>query len=229
LKPCISSRSLPIATRFKRWCAYAPPSSGLLVASSLGLAAVWYARFYQAEPAPVAGTTKCPEPLCRPSPYGNVGRLPTYVRERNFPRDVFKTAPISLCSSLTVCSPHRSFPPLQLSPQGGRGFYIRAERASLPPHAPDMLSARLQAIGGTRLIPLSRLSPCIAGTSSEKQKGESDCSLRLRLACRARDASEMFTVLYKYNCLVNCLHAENRNVRTGLVLDDTAAQTIGRH
>jgi hypothetical protein len=120
----------------------------------------------------------------------------------------------------------RSFPPLQLSPQGGRGFYIRAERASSPPHAPDILSARLQAIGGTRtfasldsqpcrlLIPLSRLSPsrcgCIAGTSSEKQKGESDCSLRLRFACRARDASEMFTVLYKYNGSVNCLHAENR-------------------
>src|ERR1035438_8216726 len=33
-------------------------------ASSLALATVWYARFYQAEPAPVVGTTKCPESLC---------------------------------------------------------------------------------------------------------------------------------------------------------------------
>ena len=65
---------------------------------------------------------------------------------------VFEAAAISLCSGLTVCSPHRSFPPLQLSPQGGRGFYIRAERASLPPHASEMLSARLQAIGGTRTL-----------------------------------------------------------------------------
>ena len=56
--------AFPAATRFKRWCAYAPPSHGLLVASSLALAAVWFARFYQAEPAPVVGTTKCPESLC---------------------------------------------------------------------------------------------------------------------------------------------------------------------
>jgi hypothetical protein len=36
----------------------------LFATSSLSLTAVWYARFYQAEPAPVVGTTKCPEPLC---------------------------------------------------------------------------------------------------------------------------------------------------------------------
>jgi len=65
---------------------------------------------------------------------------------------LFEAAAISLCSGLTVCSPHRSFPPLQLSPQGGRGFYVRAERASLPPHASELLSARLQAIGGTRTL-----------------------------------------------------------------------------
>ena len=43
-----------------------PPhdQSGLLTASSLALATVWCARFYQAEPAPVAGTTKHPVPLC---------------------------------------------------------------------------------------------------------------------------------------------------------------------
>src|SRR5580700_3613412 len=52
--------------------------------------------------------------------------------------------------SLRVCLPPRSLPPLRVNPQGSRGFYIRAERASLPSHASDMLSARLQAIGGTR-------------------------------------------------------------------------------
>ena len=52
------------ATRFKRWYAYALLANGLLTTSSLALTAVWYARFYQAEPAPVAGTAKCPESLC---------------------------------------------------------------------------------------------------------------------------------------------------------------------
>ena len=36
----------------------------MLTASSLALAAVEYARFYQAEPAPVVGTAKYPESLC---------------------------------------------------------------------------------------------------------------------------------------------------------------------
>src|ERR1700682_4561817 len=29
--------------------------------------------------------------------------------------------------------------------QGSRGFYVRAYRALLPPHAPDMLTVRIQA------------------------------------------------------------------------------------
>ena len=62
----------------------------------------------------------------------------------------FGAAAISLCSVLQVCLPPRSFLPLQVSLQGSRGFYVRAERASSPSHASDMLSARLQAIGGTR-------------------------------------------------------------------------------
>src|SRR6266849_3863523 len=41
-----------------------PSANGLLTASSLALAAVWCARFYQAEPAPGEGTAKCPESLC---------------------------------------------------------------------------------------------------------------------------------------------------------------------
>ena len=39
-------------------------------------------------------------------------------------------------------------------PQGSRGFYIRAHRALLPPHAPDMLTVRIQAID------VQGLSPC---------------------------------------------------------------------
>jgi hypothetical protein len=88
------------------------------------------------------------------------GSAPSFVRERDFPRDAFEAAAISLCSSLTVCSPHRSLPPLQFSLQGGRGFYVQAERASLPPHALDMLPARLQAIGGTRTFTSLDSQPC---------------------------------------------------------------------
>ena len=43
---------------------------------------------------------------------------------------------------------------------GSRGLYIRAERASLPSHASDMLSARLQAIGGTRTFTSQDSQPC---------------------------------------------------------------------
>jgi hypothetical protein len=45
-------------------------------------------------------------------------------------------------------------------PQGSRDFYIRAERASLPLHAPDMLAVRIQAIDGTRTFTLLDSQPC---------------------------------------------------------------------
>src|SRR5262249_43567630 len=37
---------------------------------------------------------------------------------------------------------------------GSRAFYVRAHRALLPPHAPDMLTARTQAIGGAGTLTL---------------------------------------------------------------------------
>src|SRR5215469_3450396 len=80
--------------------------------------------------------------------FGRLSRLSP--RTRFFRGLVIEVAAISLCSGLTVCLPPRSLQPLQVNSQGSRGFYIRAERASLPSHASDMLSARLQAIGGTR-------------------------------------------------------------------------------
>jgi len=45
-------------------------------------------------------------------------------------------------------------------PQGSRGFYVRAYRALLPPHAPDMLTVRIQAIDGTGTFTLSDSQPC---------------------------------------------------------------------
>ena len=73
---------------------------------------------------------------------------------------VFEAADIPLCSGLRVCSSPRSFLPLHILPQGSRDFYIRAERASLPPHAPDMLAVRIQAIDGTRTFTLQDSQPC---------------------------------------------------------------------
>jgi hypothetical protein len=44
--------------------------------------------------------------------------------------------------------------------QGSWGFYVRAYRALLPPHAPDMLTAQIQAIDGTGTFTLPDFQPC---------------------------------------------------------------------
>ena len=94
-------------------------------------------------------------------PNRGVGRLPATTREiRLLAEAFFVAADISLCSSLRVCSPPRSFLPLRTSPQSSRGFYIRAEHALLPQHAPDMLTVRIQAIDGVGTYTLLDSQPC---------------------------------------------------------------------
>src|SRR5262250_1237463 len=83
-------------------------------------------------------------------PKRRFGRLLASFRERDFPRACYRG-----CSYFFMFRPHSLLasqiaPTAAREPQGSRGLYIRAERASLPSHASDMLSARLQAIGGTR-------------------------------------------------------------------------------
>src|SRR5262252_8182243 len=51
-------------------------------------------------------------------------------------------------------------PTAAILPQGSRGFYVRAYRALLPPHAPDMLTVRIQVIDGTGTFTLSDSQPC---------------------------------------------------------------------
>src|SRR5262249_39599973 len=51
-------------------------------------------------------------------------------------------------------------PTAAILPQGSRGFYVRAYRALLPPHAPDMLTVRKQVIDGTGTFTLSDSQPC---------------------------------------------------------------------
>src|SRR5215510_3811284 len=59
---------------------------------------------------------------------------------------------------ILCCPPGRPY--RGVLPQGSRGFYVRAERASLPPHAPDMLTVRIQAIDGTRTFTSLDPRPC---------------------------------------------------------------------
>src|SRR5215475_2812070 len=90
-------------------------------------------------------------PQClRPSQKGELVGFSLLSANAIFRGLVIEVAAISLCSGLTVCLPPRSLLPLRVNPQGSRDLYIRAERALLPSHSSDMLSARLQAIGGTR-------------------------------------------------------------------------------
>jgi hypothetical protein len=53
----------------------------------------------------------------------------------------------------------RSSLPLRILPQGSRGFYVRAYCALLPPHTPDMLTVRIQAIDGTGTFTLPDFQP----------------------------------------------------------------------
>jgi hypothetical protein len=74
-------------------------------------------------------------------PIKRLGRLPAWFCEHDFSqrdcrgcRHSIMFRPPSLLASQIV-------PTAMPIAQGSRGFYVRAERASLPPHAPNMLAA----------------------------------------------------------------------------------------
>jgi hypothetical protein len=82
-------------------------------------------------------------PRHRSSPVHYRGRLPAFLRPNDFTTDrFFETAAISLCSGPRfACLPDRSYR-CDLPSQSSRGFYGRAEHASLPPHTSDKLTTR---------------------------------------------------------------------------------------
>src|SRR5664279_661097 len=93
-------------------------------------------------------------------PQEGTGSAPAVSREHDFPRGSFRGCryffmfrPPSLLVSQIV-------PTAAVLPQGSRDVYFRAERASLPPHAPDMLAVRIQAIDGTGTFTLLDSQPC---------------------------------------------------------------------
>jgi len=100
-------------------------------------------------------------PLClRPSPTGVWVGFPLKPANTTFHgaffrgcRHFFTFRPLSLLTSQVV-------PTAALTAQGSRGFYIRAYRASLPLHAPDMLAVRIQAIDGAGTFTQPDSQPC---------------------------------------------------------------------
>jgi hypothetical protein len=97
------------------------------------------------------GTAEC---LClflpprhRPSPVHYRGRLPASPRRNDFLTDPFsRLQPFLYVQAPKFARlPDRSYR-CGLSLQGSRGFYIRAEHASSPPHASDMLTIRFRQL-----------------------------------------------------------------------------------
>src|ERR1019366_2141133 len=92
---------------------------------------------------PVECTCLFLPPRHRPSPVHYRGRLPAFPRQNDFMTDPFsRLQPFRYVQALRFARlPDRSYR-CSLSPQGSRGFYVRAEHASLPRHASDMLTTR---------------------------------------------------------------------------------------
>src|SRR4030088_39249 len=101
-------------------------------------------------------------PRChRPSPRKEWVGFPRFVpRITTSRRAVFRGCRYSLMFRPPSLLSPRSFLPLRIQLQGSRGFYVRAYRALLPPHAPDMLTVRTQVIDGTGTFTLLDSQPC---------------------------------------------------------------------
>jgi len=99
-------------------------------------------------------------------PKQRLGRLPASVlRLTTSRRPVFRGCRYSLMFRPPSLLTPQIVPTAAILPQGSRGFYVRAYRALLPPHAPDMLTVRIQAIDGTGTFTLSDSQPCRLLTS----------------------------------------------------------------
>jgi hypothetical protein len=89
-----------------------------------------------------------------------MGRLPATVRNTTFRGYHFRR-----CRHFFIFKPPsllipRVVPTAANDLQGRRGFYIRAERASLPRHAPDTLAVQIQVVNGARTFTFQDSQPC---------------------------------------------------------------------
>jgi hypothetical protein len=96
-------------------------------------------------PTPVALEVLVPVSSLKTSAFPSFGpgRRSTMSVQRLQHGALVEAAVLRSCSGPQVCSPPRSLLPLRHTPHGSRGFYVRASRESLPPHAPDMLAVRI--------------------------------------------------------------------------------------
>ncbi len=76
--------------------------------------------------------------------------LPLLTREHDFSPTGGSRLQIFLYVQASNLLASQIVPTAAHTPQGGRGFDIRAERASLPPHAPNRLTVRIEAIDRRR-------------------------------------------------------------------------------
>src|SRR6478672_8460902 len=98
---------------------------------------------------------------------------------------------LNVPASKFALPPDRSYRCILL--QGSRGFYVRAYRALLPPHAPDMLTVRIQVIDGTGTFTQSDSQPCrlltsLPRLSPDRRSGGSVCG-RLIVVAQVSDAT----------------------------------------
>jgi hypothetical protein len=135
----------------------APAASGFFPTLSL--------RIFPVMPGPLsrrlADCTYLVLPLPqRPSPLENGSAY------RNFPlKRLHSGAGFRDCSHFFMFKPHSLLatliaPTTTVSRRAVGDFYIRAERALLPPHAPNMLAVRLQVIDSTGTFTLQNSQPC---------------------------------------------------------------------
>ena len=94
-------------------------------------------------------------------PQDTMGRLPASVpRITTSRRVVFRGCRYFVMFRPPSLLTPQIVPTAAILPQGSRGFYVRAYRALLPPHAPDMLTVRRQVIDGTGTCTLLDSQPC---------------------------------------------------------------------
>jgi len=99
-------------------------------------------------------------------PKRRMGRLPAFCPTKTTSRrPVFRGCRYSFMFRPPSLLSPQIVPTAAILPQGSRGFYVRAYRALLPPHAPDMLTVRIQVIDGTGTFTLSDSQPCRLLTS----------------------------------------------------------------
>src|SRR5215468_5306886 len=107
------------------------------------------------------GSPEQPLSMSSAFPKRRMGRLPAFVpRITTSRRPVFRGCRYSFMFRPPSLLTPQIVPTAAILPQGSRGFYVRAYRALLPPHAPDMLTVRRQVIDGTGTCTLLDSQPC---------------------------------------------------------------------